>query len=301
MFTSPRAMIKDVRRICAAPLRGRTARGVAQELGNAGVTGVSGSVDVPVAMKNAVVVIPTFNERDNIARIIGTVLDLYPDIHVLVVDDHSPDGTADAVRQLQSERPNLMLLERLSNWGFGPSYRDGFLKVLAEPWCEAVVTMDADLSHDPGEIRNLLDKLAGQDMVIGSRYTVGGSVKRWSRRRRMLSQAANLYVNIVLRATVQDTTSGFLCIRREALKSVLQKTASKGFAFMVELKYLLSRSGSRLAEHPIAFEDRREGESKMSAGKVWESLWRPWYLRLRYSPPTQRTTQPGVAGSQGFR
>jgi dolichol-phosphate mannosyltransferase len=229
-----------------------------------------------------VVVIPTFNERDNIARIVGALLDLYPDIHVLVVDDHSPDGTADTVRQLQGQRPNLMLLERLSNRGFGPSYRDGFLRVLAEPWCEAVVTMDADLSHDPGEIRNLLDKLAGQDVVIGSRYAAGGSAKRWSRRRRMLSQAANFYVHIVLRGTVQDTTSGFLCIRREALKSVLQKTASKGFAFMVELKYLLSRSGGRLTEHPIAFEDRREGESKMSAGKVWESLWRPWYLRLRY-------------------
>jgi dolichol-phosphate mannosyltransferase len=245
------------------------------------VPGFSRMADAPVFTKNAAVVIPTLNERDNIAKIIGTLLDLYPDIHVLVVDDHSPDGTADVVRELRAQHPHLMLVERMSSRGFGPSYRDAFRTVLAEPWCEAVVTMDADFSHDPGDIRNLLDKLAGQDMVIGSRYVAGGSVEHWSRRRRMLSQAANFYVRMVLPGTVQDTTSGFLCIRREALERVLQKTASTGYTFMVELKYLLRRSGSRLTEHPIAFGNRRQGHSKMSAGKVWESLWRPWYLRLR--------------------
>jgi dolichol-phosphate mannosyltransferase len=258
-----------------------TAPRVAKNFRTAGPMGVPWKMDAPVPAKNAAVVIPTLNERDNIAKIIGILLALYPDIHVLVVDDCSPDGTADAVREMQSGRPNLMLLERRSKRGFGPSYREGFLKVLAEPWCEAVVTMDADLSHDPVEIQNLLDKLAGQDVVVGSRYTTGGSVERWSRHRHMLSQAANLYLSVVLPGAVRDATSGFVCIRREALERVFRKTASKGYAFMVELKYLLSRTGSRLTEHPIAFGDRRRGRSKMSAGKVWESLWRPWYLRLR--------------------
>jgi len=236
----------------------------------------------PIAPENTAVVIPTYNERDNIPKIIAALLQPYPDIHVLVVDDHSPDGTAAIVREMQSRHPNLMLLERTKNRGFAPSYRDGFRRVLAESWCRAVVTMDADFSHDPAQVGKMLHRLGDCDVVVGSRYTAGGSVQNWNLRRRILSRAANFYVRAVVGLRVQDTTSGFVCMRREALEAAgVQETASEGYAFLVQLKYLLVRSGSRLVEHPISFNERREGQSKMSAGKVWESFWMPWRIRLK--------------------
>lgn len=245
----------------------------------------------PVATQNTVVVVPTFNERATIPKLVETLFGLYPHIHILVVDDHSPDGTSDAVRGLQLHHANLMLLERMRNPGFAASYRDGFRQVLAEPCCQAVITMDADFSHDPSAIRHLLDKLAGHDAVVGSRYTAGGSVKRWNLGRRLLSRAANFYVRAVLGVPIRDTTSGFMCMRKEALASVpIQSTASEGYAFLVELKYLLNRSGKSIVEHPIVFDERREGQSKMSAGKVWESFWMPWRIRLTF---TERRSLPG--------
>jgi dolichol-phosphate mannosyltransferase len=236
----------------------------------------------PIDIRNAAVVIPTYNERDNIAKIIEALLRLYPAIHILVVDDRSPDGTAGIVREMQSRCPNLMLLERMQNRGFAPSYRDGFRRILAEPWCQAVVTMDADFSHDPAAIAEMLAGLEAVDVVVGSRYTAGGSVRNWNLRRRLLSRAANYYVRAVLSFAVRDTTSGFVGMRREALERAgVEHTASEGYAFLVELKYLLVRSGSRIAEHAISFDERREGQSKMSAGKMWEALWMPWRIRLR--------------------
>jgi dolichol-phosphate mannosyltransferase len=236
----------------------------------------------PIDIRNTAVVIPTYNERDNITKIIEALLRLYPAIHILVVDDHSPDGTADIVRELQIRCPSLSLLERLQDRGFAPSYRDGFRRILAEPWCRAVVTMDADFSHGPAAVEKMLAGLAALDVVVGSRYTAGGSVQNWDLRRRLLSRAANYYMRAVLSFGVRDTTSGFVCMRREALERAgVEHTASEGYAFLVELKYLLARSGSRIAEYPISFDERREGQSKMSAGKVWESVWMPWRIRMR--------------------
>jgi dolichol-phosphate mannosyltransferase len=236
----------------------------------------------PVAIENTAVVIPTLNERDNIAKLVETLFGLYPAIHVLVVDDHSPDGTAGAVRAIQNRHPNLMLLERTENPGFAPSYRDGFRRVLAEPWCRAVVTMDADFSHDPAAIGKMLGRLALCDVAVGSRYTAGGSVRNWNLRRRMLSRAANWYVRAVLNFGVRDATSGFVSMRREALERArIETTASEGYAFMVQMKYLLALSGSTIVEYPISFDERREGQSKMSVGKVWESLWMPWRIRVK--------------------
>lgn len=231
--------------------------------------------------QDVAIVIPTYNERDNIAKLVEALLKLYPDIHILVVDDRSPDGTGQIVRALQSRHRNLMLLERAANRGFAASYRDGFRMVLAESWCQIVITMDADFSHDPAEIGRMLAKLDSHDVVIGSRYIAGGSVQNWNLRRRLLSRAANLYVRALLPIDIHDATSGFLCMRREALECVpVQQTDSDGYAFMVELKYLLHRAGLRIVEHPISFDERREGKSKMSIGKVWESFWLPWRLRL---------------------
>ena len=246
---------------------------------------------MPIAAKDAVVVIPTFNERDNIAKLVETLFGLYPEIHVLVVDDHSPDGTAQIVRSLQAARPNLMLLERMENPGFAASYRDGFRHVLRQSWCRAVITMDADFSHNPAEIRHLLDKLAHAGVALGSRYVEGGSVQRWNPWRRLLSRSANRYLHFALGVPVRDVTSGYMCMRREALATVPhQDTGSEGYAFLVELKYLLSRSGNRMAEHPISFDERREGQSKMSMGKIWESAWMPWSIRLRARPYAARTS-----------
>jgi dolichol-phosphate mannosyltransferase len=237
----------------------------------------------PVPIANTAVVVPTYNERDNIPKLIDTLLDLYPAIHILVVDDHSPDGTAAVVRAIQSQRCNLMLLERSKNRGFAPSYRDGFRQVCAESWCRAVVTMDADFSHDPAEIGQMLSRLTDHDAVVGSRYIAGGSVRNWNRLRRMLSRGANFYLRAVLGMQVRDATSGFMCMRREALeRAAVAQTASEGYAFLVELKHRLLGSGCRVAEHPISFDERREGQSKMSAGKMWEALWIPWRIRLRW-------------------
>jgi dolichol-phosphate mannosyltransferase len=185
------------------------------------------------------------------------------------------------VRQLRQEFPNLTLLERMKNRGFAPAYRDGFCQVLKDSRFQVIVTMDADFSHDAGEIRAMLEKLASFDVVLGSRYVSGGSVENWSRWRRGLSRGANAYVHAVLELPVHDVTSGFLCMRREALEGIpFRDSVSEGYAFLVELKYMLSRSGKRLVEHPIAFVERREGQSKMSMDKMWEAFWLPWRIRL---------------------
>jgi dolichol-phosphate mannosyltransferase len=234
-----------------------------------------------VEAQNAIIVVPTFNERDNTPHLVERIFGLYPDIHLLIVDDHSPDGTSDVVRELQPHYPNLMLLERMENHGFAPSYRDGFRKALSEPWCEAAITMDADFSHDPAEIRHLLAKLADNDVVVGSRYVAGGRIGNWGLRRRLLSRGANFYVRTVLGLSARDTTSGFTCMRKSALEKVrVDETVSNGYAFLVEMKYLLKRSGCKIGEHPITFDERREGESKMSMGKIWESVWLPWRVRM---------------------
>ncbi len=229
---------------------------------------------------------PTFNERDNISKLVEAVFGLYPEIRMLVVDDHSPDGTSGVVRGMQNQYPGLMLLERMSNPGFGCSYRDGFRQVLSSMRCKAVVMMDSDFSHDPAAIRHLLAALAGHDVAIGSRYISGGSVENWSRRRRVLSRGANFYVKLVLNLPMRDATAGFVCLRRKALESIPWcDSGSEGYAFLVELKYLLRRSRLRITEFPITFEERREGQSKMSAVKIWESVLLPWKIRLAHARP----------------
>jgi dolichol-phosphate mannosyltransferase len=235
-----------------------------------------------IALDNVTVVIPTFNESDNIPEMAETIFALYPAIHLLIVDDHSPDGTAQLVRRLQSRYPNLLLLECLRDPGFGRSYRDGFCQTLAQTWCAALVTMDADFSHDPAAIQHLVEKLSENDAVIGSRYVAGGGVDNWGLHRRLLSRFANLYVRAVLRIPLRDVTSGFMAIRRDLLERVrLDHLQSEGYAFLVDLKLALVSLDPRMAEHPITFRERREGQSKMSGKKIWESIWLPWRLRLR--------------------
>jgi len=232
-----------------------------------------------IALQNTYIIIPTFNERLNIGNLVERLALLYPETHVLIVDDHSPDGTAGVVRGLQARHSKLMLLERIADRGFAPSYRDGFRRALAEPECHAIVTMDADFSHDPAQIGPMIEKLAACDVVVGSRYIAGGGVANWRLRRRILSRGANLYVRAVLGLPVHDATAGFLCLRPSAIQKLsLDESASNGYAFLVEMKYLLQLAGCRMVEHPILFDERREGESKMSMGKIWESIWLPWRI-----------------------
>lgn len=234
-----------------------------------------------ISVADAAIVVPTFNESDNVPSLVERVFGLYPAAHLLIVDDHSPDGTAGIVRSLQPRYPNLMLLERMNDPSFGRSYRDGFRRVLAESWCRAVVTMDADFSHDPAVICEMVERLSESDVVIGSRYIPNGGVANWSLHRRLLSRSANLYVRAILWMPVRDTTAGFMCMRREVLERIpLERIASEGYAFLVELKYLLSVGGARIAEHPITFSERREGQSKMSGKKIWESVRIPWRIRF---------------------
>jgi dolichol-phosphate mannosyltransferase len=235
-----------------------------------------------ISITGTTAVIPTFNESDNIVEMAETIFRLYPDIHVLVVDDNSPDGTADLVRRLQPKYPNLTLLERRKDFGFGRSYRDGFRQAMAHAGCRAVVMMDADFSHDPAVIRRLVAGLSESDVVVGSRYVTGGSVPNWSLHRRMLSRFSNFYVRAVLGIPLRDFTSGFLAVRREMLERVpFDRMNSEGYAFQVDLKCAFVRLGAKIAEHPIAFHERREGQSKMSSGKIWEAAWLPWRLRFQ--------------------
>ena len=230
-----------------------------------------------------IVLIPTFNEKENIGTLVREIFDLYPDTSILIIDDSSLDGTAEEVRFLQSLFPNLFLIRRSGRRGLGRSYLDGFRMVASDQRYENIVTMDADFSHNPKEISPMLEKLSRDGTwIVGSRYVDGGGVENWSLRRRLLSRFANFYVGFILGADVADMTAGFNCFKKSVLKNInLDSISSDGYAFLVELKYKISKTGLRLSEHPITFLERREGQSKMSSQVIWESIWLPWKLKFR--------------------
>ncbi|MDO8495069.1 MAG: polyprenol monophosphomannose synthase [bacterium] len=235
--------------------------------------------------KVAIKLIPTYNEKENIASLTQAVFNLYPHTSMMVLDDNSPDGTAQAVRNLQVLFPNLYLNQRTSDRGFGKSYLEGFKKVLADDRYKAIVMMDADFSHDPKVIGSMLEKLKDYEVVNGSRYISGGKIENWKWHRRLLSNFANFYVRTILRVPLQDMTTGFVCLRKDALQRVdLNTIYSDGYAFLVELKYKLLQTGSRFYEFPIVYTERREGGSKMSSRVIWESIWLPWKLCFKTSP-----------------
>lgn len=226
------------------------------------------------------VLIPTLNERKNLERLIPAIFNLMPDISVLIVDDSSKDGTDNLIKNLKKSHPSLYLLERTKDFGYGKACIDGFRYLEAQiPSCRYVVTMDADFSHDFRSIPEMLKKLESNDVVVGSRYIVGGKVENWSLRRRILSRIANFYVRLILKLPIKDATTGFNAYRREALsKSHFDSIGSNGYAFLVELKYKLVKSGAKIIEYPIVFSERREGQSKMSGKIIWESIILPWKL-----------------------
>lgn len=232
-------------------------------------------------MRGTTVIIPAYDEVENVGRLIPELFSRYPDICVLVVDDASPDGTANIVKHLQGRYRRLELLERPAKLGLGSAYREAFALALARPEVEAVVTMDADFSHDPAAVGSLLAALEAYDVAVGSRYVAGGAIRNWPVHRRLLSFFGNRYAQAILGCRVADLTAGFHAIRREALGRVATSSMrTEGYGFLIELKWRLSQAGCRIAEIPVTFEERRQGTSKLSRSTVWEAALLPWRLRF---------------------
>ena len=227
------------------------------------------------------VIIPTYNERDNIVRLIDRLLSLPLGLEVLVVDDSSPDGTGDLVAARAAGETRVHLMRRAGKLGLGSAYRDGFRYAL-ERGAEYVFEMDADFSHDPGRIAAFLEAARDADLVLGSRYLDGRvTVINWPLGRLILSYAANVYTRIVTGLPVYDATGGFKCFRRRALEAVrLDRVRSDGYAFQIEMSYKLWRKGFRIVEIPIVFTDRVAGISKMNRRIVWEAAGLVWRLRF---------------------
>ena len=241
-----------------------------------------------------IVVLPTYNERDNVATVLGALRRVVPHADILVVDDNSPDGTAGVVEELASELGQVKLLRRPGKQGLGSAYREGFAVALDEGY-DVVVSMDVDMSHDPAALPDLLALIAtGCDAVIGSRYVPGGATVDWPLHRRLLSRWGNRYTSLVLGLQVRDCTSGYRAYRASALRRIApETTTAEGYAFLTELVRRLVRAGGRVMETPIVFRDRRFGESKMSGRIVVESMllvtrWGVRDLVARQSRAAQR-------------
>ena len=226
------------------------------------------------------IIIPTYNERDNIERLLERVLALPYGFEVLVVDDGSPDGTGEVVDQWAQREPRVHLLRRPGKLGLGSAYRDGFRFALANG-AKLIFEMDADFSHDPDALGGFLKAAEDADVVLGSRYLNGVSVVNWPLSRLFLSYFANVYTRWITGLPVRDATGGFKCFHRRALEAVrLDRVKSDGYAFQIEMTYKCWRKGMRVREIPILFVDRRVGVSKMSRHVIWEAAGMVWRLRL---------------------
>ena len=230
---------------------------------------------------NAMVVVPTYNERDNVAAIAERLLAALPGSELLFVDDNSPDGTGAILDEIATRDRRVHVLHRAGKLGLGTAYVEGFGWGLARGY-ELLFEMDADFSHDPADIPRLVDAARDADLVIGSRYVRGGRLQNWPWRRRALSRFANTYVRTITRLPLADCTSGFRCWRRELLARLpLGEIVSEGYAFLVEMVWQARRAHGRIAEIPIVFVERRAGASKMSLGVMAESAVLPWRLIAR--------------------
>lgn len=229
-------------------------------------------------LPKTLVIIPTYNEKDNIRGVVDLVLKQAESAEVLVVDDNSPDGTGAIVEELAKANQRIHVLRRAGKQGLGTAYIAGFKWGLARGF-ECLMEMDADFSHDPREIPNFLKAITENDLVLGSRYKDGVRVVNWPLKRLMLSKGAALYVRIVTGLPVADPTGGFKCFRRQVLEAIeLDSIHSNGYAFQIEMTYKAWMKGYRIHEIPITFADRFAGQSKLSGGIVREALWVVWAL-----------------------
>ena len=261
-------------------------------------------------MTQAWIVIPTYNEAENLPGIVAAVRAAMPTAvsgvaaSILVVDDNSPDGTGDIADGLVAAHPDMHVLHRAGKAGLAAAYVAGFGRALAAG-ADYVLEMDADFSHEPADLPRLLEAArAGADVVIGSRYVRGGGVDGWSRDRQLLSRLGGFYARAVLGSSIRDLTGGFKCFRAEALRAIgLEDLAAEGFAFQVETTYRAGRAGLRIVEVPIVFHERRAGRSKMSPAIAVEALWRVPELRFaawrrRLAPAPAMSALPADAAAR---
>jgi dolichol-phosphate mannosyltransferase len=226
----------------------------------------------------ACVVLPTYNERENVPQIVPVILAASPALDVLVVDDNSPDGTGALADELAARDPRVRVLHRQQKEGLGRAYLAGFAEALGAGYGR-ILEMDADFSHDPARLPVLLGTDA--DLVLGSHYVPGGSTVNWGAGRRLLSRGGSFYARTILGLPIRDLTGGFKCFRRKVLEALdLGSVRSSGYAFQIELTYRTIRRGFKVVEVPITFVDRRVGKSKMSRGIVAEALWMVWKIRF---------------------
>ena len=230
--------------------------------------------------ERALVIVPTYNERENIRPLIESILAKDPRLDVLVVDDASPDGTGKIVDEIAESNPRVFALHRAGKMGLGTAYLDGFRWALARTY-EYVFEMDADFSHNPDHLPEFLRRITDVDLVLGSRYRNGRvTVVNWPMSRLLLSYTANIYARAVTGLQLFDLTGGFKCFRRKVLEAIdLNAVKSNGYAFQIEMSFRAWKKGFRIAEIPIVFVDRTEGESKMSKRIVREAVWMVWRLR----------------------
>jgi len=233
-------------------------------------------------MEKALVIVPTYNERDNLPPLVERVLSLPVKVDLLIVDDNSPDGTGRLADELAATRPQLHVLHRAEKNGLGRAYIAGF-KWALEHGYEFILEMDGDFSHNPDDIPRFLQAAQSADLVLGSRYKDGIRVINWPLGRLVLSMGAGMYVRVITGMPFSDPTGGFKCFRRRALESLdLEAVRSNGYSFQIELSHKIWRQGLRVAEVPIIFTDRFQGTSKMSRKIVWEAIWMVWRLWFQH-------------------
>ncbi len=239
-------------------------------------------MDAP-PIRRAIVVIPTYNEAENLPLLVPQVLEQDPRLEVLVVDDNSPDGTGKLADELDESNDRVHVLHREAKEGLGPAYRAGLKRAL-ELGADVVIQMDADFSHPPDKIPTMLSEIEHCDLVLGSRYLDGITVVNWPIERILISYFGNLYARKVTGLPISDTTGGFRCIRRELLERIgLERVRTNGYAFLIELNYRLIKAGARIKEIPFIFVDRTRGTSKLTLRIGLEALWVVWWLRIAYA------------------
>lgn len=244
---------------------------------------------------HAVVVIPTYNERENLPVLCQKVMEVAGGgVHLLIVDDNSPDGTGVLAEELAKQYPQIHILHRQRKEGLGRAYVAGFQRAL-EMGYRLIAQMDADLSHDPADLPRLIKASETADLVLGSRYVPGGDVSNWSRQRYWLSFFANQYIRLITRLPLRDATGGYRCWKREVLEAIdLSTIRSNGYAFQIEMAYRACRLGFHVQEIPIVFTERRVGKSKLSKRVIWEAIWLPWKLRFGKTAPSRASTRPAT-------
>jgi len=231
-----------------------------------------------VSLEKILVVIPTYNESENIEKLIQELKSL--EHHIMIVDDNSPDGTSEIVENLKEKNNNLYLIKRESKLGLGSAYRDGF-KAAMNMGYEFFVEMDADFSHQTIDLVEMIKNIDKADVIIGSRYIEGGGIKGWNYKRRLLSKLANLFTQILFGYHIKDSTSGFRIYNRESLEKInFQKTKSDGYSFQIEMTYRANKKNLKILEIPITFYERREGESKMTGQIINEAIISLFKLRF---------------------